>query len=218
MSSDIDISSIIYYYDNMITQDKLEEKLGFQITMFSTSETSEGDWWIGYRLDSGVAVRILDGQIEYWLRRKPTWTHYSDSLDDSIEHCRKYYLDEPHDEAIDWFAMGVTMIPIDEIKMKPRYVMNESINIGKAKTMEMVDLKLFINAHIGTWKEWKQSTFDDLFLFNVINDFETKMLIGATINIANEYSLSEKVRPIVIRCLQKVARFGGSKEVIEDLV
>lgn len=71
---------------------------------------------------------------------------------------------------------------------------------------------------IENWKSWNQDIFDDLFMFNVTNEFETKILIGATINLKNGYNLSEKVRPIIVNAISKVIQFANIKLDVDAIV
>jgi hypothetical protein len=192
----------------------IKDRIKVNINRFSTGKTSDNYDWYGFRLDSGVAVRILDDRIEYWLRNKPNWIHYTSDIDDAIEHCRKYAMGEPHDEEVNWRELSDSHVYVQ--MPKPKYILNESITLVKEKTLQYNELKE--NIDITKWKEWDQSVFSDMFMYNIINEFQAKLLIGSIINVRNGHTLSDKVKNLLIVALSKIANNLNFKVNVKDIV
>jgi hypothetical protein len=182
----------------MITQSKLEKKLDTKVFKFSKKDGDEP--WIGFRTDSGRVVRIFEDVVEYWIGKNPTWKHFTETLDEGIEHCRKYIHDEDYDEAIDWIAMGITPAVIKPAK--PRYVNNQTLTLlNDLSDIPDTTKKTMFESD---FDKWDTNSIYSLWKTNKINEFEIRFLLGSIENVGNKYTLSEKVQVIIDRIVTKI--------------
>ena len=182
----------------MITQIELEEKLGSKLFKFASSDGDER--WIDFRTECGKVVRIFDDVVEYWIRTKPVWKHYTKTIEEGIEHCRKYIHNEDFDEAIDWEAMGVKAAVIKP--SKPRYVNNDSIVL--LTDLNNIPDKTKKAMFESDFKEWDTNSIYSLWKNKKISEFEIRFLLGSIENLSNKYKLSEKVLEIIDKIVDKV--------------
>ena len=182
----------------MITQAKLEKKLNSKVSKFCTDTSDEP--WIGFRTSDGVAVRIFNDQVEYWFRKVPHWKERTESLDEGIEHCRKYIHNEDFDEAIDWLAMGITPAVIKP--SKPRYVNNQTLTLlnDLSNIPDSTEKSMFES----DFDKWDTNSIYSLWKTKKINEFEIRFLLGSIENVGNKYKLSDKVQAIIDRIVTKV--------------